>query len=152
MGICISFNKNKNKSKKDEVNKNIKIKLNDNRKSDLEKDSKINENINIEKEKTKNKFSENNIIILEQNSYSVTGKNSIENTVENNINKNKNENSIIFSISDEFNSNPDSKRNIPYSPHLFEIANDRDRTNDNNTIYNNESLISDYQELNFSFN
>ena len=147
MGICISFNKNKNKSKKDEVNKNIKIKLNDNRKSDLEKDSKINENINIEKEKTKNKFSENNIIILEQNSYSVTGKNSIENTVENNINKNKNENSIIFSISDEFNSNPDSKRNIPYSPHLFEIANDRDRTNDNNTIYNNESLISDYQEL-----
>ena len=137
MGICISFNKNKNKSKKDEVNKNIKIKLNDNRKSDLEKDSKINENINIEKEKTKNKFSENNIIILEQNSYSV----------EKNINKNKNENSIIFSISDEFNSNPDSKRNIPYSPHLFEIANDRDRTNDNNTIYNNESLISDYQEL-----
>ena len=147
MGICISSNKNKNKSQKNEVNKNIKIKLNDNIKPLLEQDSKINENVVVEIEKTKNKFTDNNIIILEQNSFSITRKNSIENTVENNINKNKNENNIIFSISDEFNSNPNSKRNIPYSPHLFEIANDRDRTNDNNTIYNNESLISDYSEL-----
>ena len=147
MGICISSNKNKNKSQKNEVNKNIKIKLNDNIKPLLEQDSKINENVGVEIEKTKNKFTDNNVIILEQNSFSITRKNSIENTVENNINKNKNENNIIFSISDEFNSNPNSKRNIPYSPHLFEIANDRDRTNDNNTIYNNESLISDYSEL-----
>ena len=147
MGICISLNKNKNKSQKGEVNKNIKIELNDNRKPLLEKNSTINENENIEKKQTKNKSPKNNIIILEQNSMNVTRKNSTENIVENTNNKNKNENNIIFSISDEFDSNPDSNRNIPYSPHLFELANDRDKTNDNNTIYSKQSMISDYQEL-----
>ena len=143
MGICISLSKNKNKIQKDDANKIIKTKLDENRKLIIEKDSTKIENVNSEREQTKNNLLENNIIILKQNSINVTRKNSIEN----NINQNKNENNIIFSISDEFASNSNSNRNIPYSPHLFEIANDRDRTNDNNTIYRNESMISDHQEL-----
>ena len=143
MGICISLTKNKNKIQKDDANKIIKTKLDENRKLIIEKDSTKIENVNSEREQTKNNFLENNIIILKQNSINITRKNSIEN----NINQNKNENNIIFSISDEFASNSNSNRNIPYSPHLFKIANDRDRTNDNNTIYSNESMISDHQEL-----
>ena len=143
MGICISLTKNKNKIQKDDANKIIKTKLDENRKLIIEKDSTKIENVNSEREQTKNNLLENNIIILKQNSINITRKNSIEN----NINQNKNENNIIFSISDEFASNPNSNRNIPYSPHLFEIANDRDRTNENNTIYSNESMISEHQEL-----
>ena len=56
-------------------------------------------------------------------------------------------NSLLFSIKDEFNSN--TNRNIPYSPHTFEIVNNRAKTNDNNYLnnsINNESGIYNDQE------
>ena len=153
MGICISMNKNKNKSQKDEVNKNIKMNLDDNSNPIFEKTKTINDKLNnIDDqgtEQVKNEFenNDNNIKVSLQNLMSVSPKNSDEKTFEEKINKIKNDNNIIFSISEEFASNPDSKRNIPYIPHLFEIPKDRDRTNDNNTLYNNESMISDNNEL-----
>ena len=144
MGICISLNKNKNKNKKDDMNQIIKINSEDNTKPMLDKLTTLNEQINnnievLVKEQNK-KENENNIITSEQNLISISRKNS---------NANKSENNIVFTISDEFASNSDSKRNIPYSPHIFEITNGRDRTNDNNTVYENESIISDNQDLTY---
>ena len=146
MGICISLNKNKNKNKKEDLNQIIKINSEDNTKPMLDKLTTLNEQINNnidgpdqEQIKNENK-NENNIITSEQNLISISRKNS---------NANKSENNIIFTISDEFASNSDSKRNIPYSPHIFEITNGRDRTNDNNTVYENESIISDNQDLTY---
>ena len=153
MGICISLNKNKNKNKKDEVNQIIKINLEDNMKPMLDKLTTLNEQMNNnaddlsqEQIKKENDNNMNNIIISDnQNLISISPKNSNEKINSNN----KNDNNIIFTISDEFASNSDSRRNIPYSPHIFEITNGRDRTNDNNTIYDNESIISDDQELTY---
>ena len=146
MGICISLNKNKNKNKKGDMNQLIKINSEDNTKPMLDKLTTLNEQINNnndgpDQEQIKNENeNENNIITSEQNLISISRKNS---------NANKSENNIIFTISDEFASNSDSKRNIPYSPHIFEITNGRDRTNDNNTVYDNESIISDNQDLTY---
>jgi hypothetical protein len=112
----------------------------------LDKLTTLNEQINNNidgpgQEQIKNEIeNENNIITSEQNLISISRKNS---------NGNKSENNIVFTISDEFASNSDSKRNIPYSPHIFEITNGRDRTNDNNTVYENESIISDNQDLTY---
>ena len=150
MGICISLNKNKNKNKKDEENPIIKINFEDNSKPMLDKlttlNEPINNNINEPEQEEIKKENENNIIISEQNLISISRKNSDEKMINSN---NKTENNIVFTISDEFASNSDSKRNIPYSPHIFEITNGRDRTNDNNTIYDNESIISDNQDLTY---
>ena len=150
MGICISLNKNKNKIKKDEENPIIKINFEDNSKPMLDKlttlNEPINNNINEPEQEEIKKENENNIIISEQNLISISRKNSDEKMINSN---NKTENNIVFTISDEFASNSDSKRNIPYSPHIFEITNGRDRTNDNNTIYDNESIISDNQDLTY---
>jgi len=146
MGICISLNKNKNKNKKGDMNQLIKINSEDNTKPMLDKLTTLNEQINNnndgpDQEQIKNeKENENNIITSEQNLISISRKNS---------NANKSENNIVFTISDEFASNLDSIRNIPYSPHIFEITNGRDRTNDNNTVYDNESIISDNQDLTY---
>ena len=146
MGICISLNKNKNKNKKGDMNQLIKINSEDNTKPMLDKLTTLNEQINNnndgpDQEQIKNENeNENNIITSEQNLISISRKNS---------NGNKSENNIVFTISDEFASNSDSKRNIPYSPHIFEITNGRDRTNDNNTVYDNESIISDNQDLTY---
>ena len=154
MGICISLNKNKNKSYKDEVHKIIKINIEENRKPMLDKLTTVNNEINILDENLEQKKEikeinddKNNIIFSERNLISISRKNSNEKIIENS--NNKDDNNIIFTISDEFASNPDSKRNIPYSPHIFEISKCRERTNDNNTIYNNESIISDNQELTY---
>ena len=150
MGICISLNKNKNKIKKDEENPIIKINFEDNSKPMLDKlttlNEPINNNINEPEQKQIKKENQNDIIISEQNLISISRKNSDEKMINSN---NKTENNIVFTISDEFASNSDSKRNIPYSPHIFEITNGRDRTNDNNTIYDNESIISDNQDLTY---
>ena len=150
MGICISLNKNKNKNKKDEENPIIKINFEDNSKPMLDKlttlNEPINNNINEPEQEEIKKENENNIIISEQNLISISRKNSDEKMINSN---NKTENNIVFTISDEFAYNSDSKRNIPYSPHIFEITNGRDRTNDNNTIYDNESIISDNQDLTY---
>ena len=121
MGICISMNKNKNKSQKDEVNKNIKMNLDDNINQIFEKTKTINDKLNnvddLGTEQVKNEFKnhDNNIIISEQNLVSISRKNSEEKVIEEKNNKIKNDNNIIFSISEEFASNPDSKRNIPYT-------------------------------------
>ena len=150
MGICISLNKNKNKNQKGEVYKNIKMNLDENSKQIIEKTKTTNDKINLNfddigTEQVKNDNNKNSIIITENNLISVSRKNSLEKI--NNNNNNKNENNIIFSISDEFASNSESRRKIPYSPHLFEVANDRDRTNDNNTVKDDESMISENEEL-----
>ena len=150
MGICISLNKNKNKNQKGEVYKNIKMNLDENSKQIIEKTKTTNDKINLNfddigTEQVKNDNNKISIIITENNLISVSRKNSLEKI--NNNNNNKNENNIIFSISDEFASNSESRRKIPYSPHLFEVANDRDRTNDNNTVKDDESMISENEEL-----
>ena len=156
MGICISLrkNKNQNQNQKDEETKLIKMNLEDNMKSILDKAQTNNENTNNDEEigqkQSKNEFNNDkkNNKISDQNLISISHKLSNENIKEK-ANANKmTDNDIIFTISDEFASNnPDSKRNIPYSPHIFEITNGRDRTNDNNTIYDNESMISNTQDL-----
>ena len=150
MGICISLNKNKNKNQKGEVYKNIKMNLDENSKQIIEKTKTTNDKINLNfddigTEQVKNDNNKISIIITENNLISISRKNSLEKI--NNNNNNKNENNIIFSISDEFASNSESRRKIPYSPHLFEVANDRDRTNDNNTVKDDESMISENEEL-----
>ena len=153
MGICISLGKNKNKNKKDELDKNIKMNLEDNNKQILDKISTFNDQTNIiddpgqkeiKQEVDKNKNNKNS----DQNLISISRKYSKEKIKEKENSNNITDNDIMFTISDEFASNnPDSKRNIPYSPHIFEITNGRDRTNDNNTIYDNESMISNTQDL-----
>ena len=158
MGICISLrkNKNQNQNQKDEETKLIKMNLEDNMKSILDKAQTNNENTNNDEEigqkQSKNEFNNDkkNNKISDQNLISISHKLSNENIKEK-ANANKmTDNDIIFTISDEFASNnSDSKRNIPYSPHIFEITNGRDRTNDNNTIYDNESMISDNQDLTY---
>ena len=155
MGICISLRKNKNNNKKlEEVNNNnIKLNLTNNSQQILEKTNLIKderkisiENICTEKNqnddtnhKTKNKLSEKILI-------SLSSKNNDEKFDKTFNNINEKENNLLFSISDEFASN--TNRKIPYSPHIFEIANDRDRTNENNTI-SNESELDDNQELTY---
>jgi len=153
MGICISLGKNKNKNKKDELDKNIKMNLEDNNKQILDKISTFNDQTNIiddpgQKEIKQEVDKNKNIINSDQNLISISRKYSKEKIKEKENSNNITDNDIIFTISDEFASNnPDSKRNIPYSPHIFEITNRRDRTNDNNTIYDNESMISNTQDL-----
>ena len=153
MGICISLGKNKNKNKKDELDKNIKMNLEDNNKQILDKISTFNDQTNIiddpgQKEIKQEVDKNKNIINSDQNLISISRKYSKEKIKEKENSNNITDNDIIFTISDEFASNnPDSKRNIPYSPHIFEITNGRDRTNDNNTIYDNESMISNTQDL-----
>ena len=153
MGICISLGKNKNKNKKDELDKNIKMNLEDNNKQILDKISTFNDQTNIiddpgQKEIKQEVDKNKNIINSDQNLISISRKYSKEKIKEKENSNNIIDNDIIFTISDEFASNnPDSKRNIPYSPHIFEITNGRDRTNDNNTIYDNESMISNTQDL-----
>ena len=117
MGICISLNKNKNKNKKDEENQIIKKNLEDNAKPLLDKLTTLDEpkNNNIDrmgKEQVKNEI-KNNIMLSEQNLISLSRKNSKEKIINSN---NKSENNIVFTISDEFASNSDSKRNIV---HIF---------------------------------
>ena len=155
MGICISLGKNKNKNKKDELDKNIKMNLEDNNKQILDKISTFNDQTNIiddpgQKEIKQEVDKNKNIINSDQNLISISRKYSKEKIKEKENSNNITDNDIIFTISDEFASNnPDSKRNIPYSPHIFEITNGRDRTNDNNTIYDNESMISNTQDLTY---
>ena len=127
--------------------------LEDNNKQILDKISTFNDQTNIiddpgQKEIKQEVDKNKNIINSDQNLISISRKYSKEKIKEKENSNNITDNDIIFTISDEFASNnPDSKRNIPYSPHIFEITNGRDRTNDNNTIYDNESMISNTQDL-----
>ena len=81
----------------------------------------------------------NNISITDKNLITITEGHQPINSIE--------DNSILFSIKDEFNSS--TNRNIPYSPHTFEIVNNKAKTNDNhslNNTINNESELCDNKE------
>lgn len=153
MGICTSLFKKKQKRKtskgeNDIIKINIKEKIN----STIDKTTNINDKTNITMDKididrchkdqivpNKNNNINNNLTITEKNLITVSERHQQNNSMENN--------SILFSIKDEFNSN--TNRNIPYSPHTFEIVNNRAKTNDNNYLnnsINNESEIYNDQE------
>ena len=144
MGICISFkNKKKREKEKEEkaINKiNIENKIN----------PKLSKEININ-DKTKSTMDKSGIekILKEKND----NKNEVNENITHNVitvsekNEKISDNSMIFSIRDEFNSN--TNRNIPYSPHTFEIVNNPRKTNDNNSINNsndNESELGENED------
>ena len=149
MGICISF-KHRNKKKKIKDEKEIvKIKIKDKINTTLDKITNINDktNVTIDKSDLEKIHKEKNDINQNiNNNITITEKNLIHVTENNEEIDSMNENNILFSIKDEFNSS--TNRNIPYSPHTFEIVNNR-KTNNNNSLNNsnnNESEVGENQE------
>ena len=151
MGICFSI-KIKKKSKKEKEKEIIKI----NDKKDkinitLDKVTNINDKTNITMDKTEyDKTKDQNDLNKNKNNITLTDKNTnnISQIYDKNIHTN--ENNILFSIRDEFNSS--TNRNIPYSPHTFEIVNNREKTNDNNVLNNtnnNESIYDNQDSLTY---
>ncbi len=149
MGICISL-KHRNKKKKIKDEKEIvKIKIKDKINTTLDKITNINDktNVTIDKSDLEKIHKEKNDINQNiNNNITITEKNLIHVTENNEEIDSMNENNILFSIKDEFNSS--TNRNIPYSPHTFEIVNNR-KTNNNNSLNNsnnNESEVGENQE------
>ena len=141
MGICFSFKNRKIKEKLKEEKEAIKININNKVNTTLDKATNINEKTNITIDKTeiervpklKNDINENNnITITEKNLINITQNNDEIDSMDNN--------NLLFSIRDEFNSS--TNRNIPYSPHTFEIVNNK-KTNDNNSLNNSNDNVSE---------
>jgi hypothetical protein len=141
MGICFSFKNRKIKEKLKEEKEAIKININNKVNTTLDKATNINDKTNITIDKTeiervpklKNDINENNnITITEKNLINITQNNDEIDSMDNN--------NLLFSIRDEFNSS--TNRNIPYSPHTFEIVNNK-KTNDNNSLNNSNDNVSE---------
>ena len=144
MGICFSLNKGKKKEKIKDEKDIIKININNKANTTLDNVTNINDKSNIiidkfeiEKlPKEKNDINENNNITIKENN--------LINITENNVEiDSMNDNNILFSIRDEFNSS--ANRNIPYSPHTFEIVNNK-KTNNNNSLNNSNNNGSELGE------
>ena len=141
MGICFSFKKRKIKEKLKEERETIKINIKNKVNTTLDKATNINDKTNVTIDKTeieripklKNDISENNnITVTEKNLINITQNNDEIDSMDNN--------NLLFSIRDEFNSS--ANRNIPYSPHTFEIVNNK-KTNDNNSLNNSNDNASE---------
>ena len=141
MGICFSFKNRKIKEKLKEEKETIKININNKVNTTLDKATNINDKTNVTIDKTeiervpklKNDINENNnITITEKNLINITQNNDEIDSMDNN--------NLLFSIRDEFNSS--TNRNIPYSPHTFEIVNNK-KTNDNNSLNNSNDNVSE---------
>ena len=127
MGICFSFKKRKIKEKLKEERETIKINIKNKVNTTLDKATNINDKTNVTIDKTeieripklKNDISENNnITVTEKNLINITQNNDEIDSMDNN--------NLLFSIRDEFNSS--ANRNIPYSPHTFEIVTTKKQT------------------------
>ena len=149
--ICTNFKKRKKVEKAKEEKTIIKINIKDNINAALDKVTNINDKTNITMDKTDidkmPKQQQNLNINNNKNNEIETEKNLIDITENNEQIDSLNDNNFIFSIRDEFNSS--TNRNIPYSPHTFEIVNNHGKTNDNhssNNTINNNSELGDNQE------
>ena len=147
MGICTSFKKRKKEKKTKEENDIIKIKIKDKINTTIDKATNINDKTNITMDKTYTEKiqKEQNDINNNNNNNNTLAEKNIINITENNEDINSlDDNNVLFSIKDEFNSS--TNRNIPYSPHTFEIVNNRVKTNDNYTLNNSMNIESELQE------
>ena len=153
MGICTTFKKRKKRKQSKDENEIIKIKIKEKINSTIDKVTNINDKTNITMDKTdmekipkeqndlNNNIINNNITLHEKKLINISEK-------ENNEDINSlDDNNVLFSIKDEFNSS--TNRNIPYSPHTFEIVNNRNKTNDNYSL--NHSINSELNEESLTY-